>query len=199
MEPVTTRPDPTPRPASARAHAAIRAAALEIFRQEGLSRMTVESIAARAGASKATVYRRWPGKSAVLMEALLHELEGELAFPDTGSLHDDLVGQLSALARLLEGSEMGQLLVSLLGEAQHDDELAAAFRSGWLEPRRRAGREVLQRAVVRGELSAELDPELVLDLVYGPLYLRLLFGHAPLDARGVSAIVSLALQGISVE
>lgn len=163
----------------------------------GFSRMTVESIATRAGASKATVYRRWPGKAAVLMEALLHEVEGELAFPDSGSLREDLIGQVSALARLLGGSETGQLLVSLLGEAQHDDELAEAFRTGWMEPRRQAGREVLARAVARGELDADLDRELVLDLVYGPVYLRLLFGHAPLDGSAVSAIVTQALQGIA--
>lgn len=172
-------------------------AAIELFEKSGYSRMTIDAIADRAGASKATIYRWWPGKGAILLEAFLSEVEADLAFPDTGSLREDLVAQVSALAHVLGQTSLGQMAVALLGEAQHDTQLAAAFRSGWLEPRRTVGREVLIRAIKRAELRADLDLEVVLDGLYGPVYLRLLFGHGPLDRPTVEALVDQVLQGIA--
>lgn len=159
--------------------------------------MTIDAIADRAGASKATIYRWWPGKGAILLEAFLSEVEADLAFPDSGILREDLATQVSALAHVLGQTSLGQMAVALLGEAQHDTQLATAFRSGWLEPRRTLGREVLIRAIERGELRANLDLEVVLDGLYGPVYLRLLFGHGPLDRSAVEALVDQVLQGIS--
>lgn len=172
-------------------------AAIGLFEQSGYSRMTIDAIADRAGASKATIYRWWPGKGAILLEAFLSAVETDLAFPDTGSLREDLVTQVSALAHVLGQTSLGQMAIALLGEAQHDAQLAAAFRSGWLEPRRTVGREVLIRAVERGELRADLDLEVVLDGLYGPVYLRLLFGHGPLDRSTVEALVDQVLRGIA--
>lgn len=192
------REEPTlPSRRSPRAHEAVLKAAIELFEQSGYSRMTIDAIADRAGASKATIYRWWPGKGAILLEAFLSEVEADLAFPDSGTLRDDLVAQVSALAHVLGQTSLGQMAVSLLGEAQHDLQLAAAFRSGWLEPRRIVGRDVLIRAIERGELRADLDLEVALDGLYGPVYLRLLFGHGPLDRSTVAALVDQVLQGIA--
>ena len=131
------------------------------------------------------------------MEAFLTTVEPEITFPDTGSVREDLIKQVSALVHILGGTQLGKLVVSLLGEAQHDDSLAEALRDGWLEPRRIFGREVLQRAIARGELQKELDLDLALDSLYGPVYLRLLFGHAPLDVCSLEALVERALHGIA--
>lgn len=191
----STSPQSTRR--SLRAHEAVLKAAIGLFEESGYSRMTIDAIAGRAGASKATIYRWWPGKAALLLEAFLSEVEADLAFPDSGSLRKDLVVQVSALSRVLGQTRLGQMAIALLGEAQHDAELATAFRSGWLEPRRMAGREVLLRAVGRGELRAGLDPEAVLDALYGPVYLRLLFGHGSLDRSTVETLVDQLLQGIA--
>ena len=159
--------------------------------------MTIDAIADRAGASKATIYRWWPGKGAVLLEAFLSVVEADLAFPDSGTLREDLVTQVTTLAHVLGQTSLGQMAVALLGEAQHDTQLAAAFRSGWLEPRRAVGREVLIRAVERGELRVDLDLEVALDGLYGPVYLRLLFGHGPLDRPAIETLVDQVLQGIA--
>ena len=191
---------PTPRSSarrSSRAHQAVLDAALELFGETGYQRMTVDAIASRAGVSKATIYRWWPGRAAVLLEAFLTEVEDDLGFPDSGSVRQDLVEQLHALAHVLGGTRLGRMAISLLGEAQHDAELAVAFRAGWLTPRRAVGRAVLTRAVERGALRPDLDLELALDGLYGPIYLRLLFGHGTLERPVLEALVDQVLQGLA--
>lgn len=182
---------------SARAHQAVLGAALALLRETGYRQMTVDAIAVRSGVSKATIYRWWPHKAAILMEAFLTSVETDIAFPDSGSLREDLVTQMSALIRVLRDPYLGALIVALLGEAQHDTQLAAAFRDGWQLPRRSAGRGALARARERGEISSDTDLELVLDGVYGPLYLRLLFGHAPLDDASLNQLVDQVLDGLT--
>lgn len=182
---------------SARAHHAVLDAALALVREGGYARLTVDALAVSSGVSKATIYRWWPHKAAILMEAFLTAVEADIAFPDSGSLREDLVTQTVALARVLRDPHLGALVVALLGEAQHDDDLATAFRNGWQSPRRAAGRDIVNRARTRGEIRSDADPDLVLDGVYGPVYLRLLFGHAPLDEQALRQIVDQVLQGIA--
>lgn len=182
---------------SRRAHDAILKSAVALFEELGYERMTVDRIALRAGASKATIYRWWPSKGAILTEAFLTAVEPDVGFPDSGSLREDLVGQLALLVRVLGETPLGRMMISLLGEAQHDAALAAALRDGWLEPRRVAGRAVLERAVSRGELRSDLDLDLALDGLYGPIYLRLLFAHSPLDTPALEALVAQQLRGIA--
>lgn len=171
-------------------------AALELFRERGYTALTVDSVAAQAGVSKATIYRWWSNKAAILIEAFLASVEPDVGFSDSGSLREDLVAQTSSLARVLGDPDLGSLVVALLGEAQHDVDLAAAFRDHWQSPRRAAGLVVVNRAKERGEIRADVDSELVLDGVYGPLYLRLLFGHAPLDERSLRELIEQVLNGL---
>lgn len=173
------------------------AAAIELFEAVGYSRLTIDAIATRARVSKATIYRWWPNKAAVVMEAFLTTVEPDIAFADSGSVRDDLVEQAAALARLLTERRLGQMVLALLGEAQADVELATALRQGWQQPRRDAGRDVLRRAVDRGQLRTDCDIDLVLDGIYGPIYLRLLFGHAPLDRPDIDQLVDQALAGVT--
>ncbi len=194
---VAARAEPAQARRSGRAHRAVLAAAIELFEAVGYPRLTIDAIAARAGVSKATIYRWWPNKAAVVMEAFLATVEPDIAFPDSGSTRDDLVEQAAALARLLTERHLGQLVLALLGEAQTDADLATALREGWQRPRRDAGREVLQRAVDRGELRPDCDSDLVLDGIYGPIYLRLLFGHAPLDRSEIRKVVDQALHRVT--
>lgn len=188
---------PSPARRSRRAHEAVLDAAIELFEELGYQRMTVDAIASRAAVSKATIYRWWPSRAAILLEAFLTKVESGIAFPDTGSLREDLVEQIAALAHVLAKTRLGEMAISLLGEAQHDAELAKAFREGWLEPRRAVGRDVLQRAVKRGELRPDLDLEVALDGLYGPIYLRLLFGHGSLELPALEALVDQVLRGIA--
>lgn len=181
---------------SERAHRAVLTAAAELFEDVGYNRLTIDAIASQAGVSKATVYRWWPNKAAVVMEAFLTAVELDIAFPNTGSVRLDLVEQVAALAQVLGQRRLGSMIVALLGEAQHDPELARAFREGWQEPRRVRGRDVLRRAIERGELRADLDPELVLDGIYGVLYLRLLYRHLPPTRPEIEKLVDQILVGI---
>lgn len=172
-------------------------AALRLLRENGYARLTVDALAVSSGVSKATIYRWWPHKAAILMEAFLTSVEADIAFPDSGSLREDLVAQTGALTRVLRDPHLGALVVALLGEAQHDDDLATAFADGWQSPRRAAGRDVVNRARTRGEIRDDADPDLVLDGVYGPVYLRLLFGHAPLDEQALRQIIDQVLDGLA--
>lgn len=181
---------------STRAHKAVLNTALELFRERGYGALTVDAIAAGAGVSKATIYRWWSNKAAILVEAFLESVEPHIGFPDSGSLHEDLVHQAASLARVLGDPHMGSLMVALLGEARNDADLAAAFRDDWQSPRRAAGLVVVNRAKERGQIRADADPELVLDGVYGPLYLRLLFGHAPLDESSLRQLIDQVLNGL---
>ena len=191
-------PEQLPGRRSARSHRAVLESALALVREQGYAAVTIDGIAARAGVSKATIYRWWNHKSAILVEAFLTSVHPQIAFPDSGSAREDLVAQATSLARVLSDPVLGSLFVSLLGEARHDPDLATALRDGWQTPRRVAGGEVIERAMARNELPADTDPELVLDGVYGPLYLRLLFGHAPLDESSLRQIVAQVFDGTGV-
>lgn len=188
-------PDELPSRRSTRSHEAVVESALSLVREHGYAAVTIDAIAARAGVSKATIYRWWNHKSAILVEAFLASVHPRITFPDSGSARDDLVAQATALAHVLGDPVLGSLFVSLLGEARYDPDLATALRDGWQTPRRVAGAEVIERAIAQKELPADTDPQLVLDGVYGPLYLRLLFGHAPLDESSLRRIVSQVFDG----
>src|SRR5579875_539326 len=164
------------RPRDAAARKRILQAALELLESHAFSEITTEAIAERAGASKATIYRWWPNKAAVLIEALREAVAQELPFPDTGDVRQDIRVQLENFVKLLTGRR-GRIFKAFIAAAQSDPEVAIAFRSVWMQPRRAATKAVLQRHQESGRLPADLDLDLVLDLLYGPLYFRLLVGH----------------------
>lgn len=182
---------------SSRAHAAVLDATAQLLVQRGYHRLTVDAISARAGVSKATVYRWWPHKAAVAVEAVLQNLQPEIAYPDTGSLQEDLTQQAAGLASVLRRPGLGATLISLLALAAEDADLAAALRSGWQEPRRQAGREVVLRGAQRGEVPTSVDVEVLLDAVYGSVYLRALFGHAAVERAALAKVVTQAIAGAS--
>jgi len=186
------------RPRSERIHQAILQAALAIVQEVGFSELTIEGIAARAGTSKLAIYRRWPTKAAVVMEAFLDQATSKLPlpFPDTGSVVDDFRRQMRSVVKLLTGP-YGKLLSTLLGGIQIDGQLAEAFRSRWLEPRRMETKRALQRGIDRGELPPEFDLDALVDALYGPLYFRLLFGHQRLTTKLLDCVVEMVFDGLT--
>jgi AcrR family transcriptional regulator len=170
-------------------------AALESLDEAGFANTTTDLIAERAGASKATIYRWWPTKAALLLEALRDVVAQELPFPDTGDLKEDVRQQLHNFVTLLTG-QRGGVLKSFVVAAQSDPEVAAAFRNVWVIPRRDAAKAVLEKHQQEGRLSADVDLELLMDLLYGPLYYRLLAGHDRLSAAYADHITELALTGL---
>lgn len=184
------------RPRDEVARTRILEAALELLEQLGFASATTDAIAERAGASKATIYRWWPNKAAVLMEALREAVAQENPFPDTGDLHEDIRLQLENFVSLLTG-QRGRIFKAFIAAAQSDPEVAAAFRSVWMKPRREMTKALLLRHQETGRLNTKLDLDLVLDLLYGPLYFRLLAGHGPLTPAFADAIAELALHGVA--
>ena len=173
-------------------------AALELLEECGFAQTTTGAIADRAGASKATIYRWWKTKPELLMESLREAVSEEVPFPDTGDLKQDITLQLRNFIQVLTGRR-GRAFKALVGAAQSEPEAAEAFLSIWVQPRRREAKAVLQRHQEHGRLDASLDLDLMLDLLYGPLYFRLLSGYGKLDARYADEIAELALQGLLSE
>jgi AcrR family transcriptional regulator len=177
------------RPRSTTAKAAILQAARELLDERGLKALTVEAIASRAGASKATIYRWWPNKSAVVMDAFLAGTSPRMPFPDTGSVREDLRRQLRSVIRLFNEPGTRGPFVALIAESQHDQEVARALRERFIAARRAAAREVFERGQARGELRADLDIDIANDALYGALYYRLLVSGAPLRPRYADALL----------
>jgi AcrR family transcriptional regulator len=189
---------PRGRPRSEAARRATLDAAAELLLAHGLSAVSMDTVADRAGVSKATIYRWWPTKEALALDALYTEWAAAQPHPrDTGTLRGDLLALMRPWARLSRRRPYGRVVAALLAEVQTDPAFAVEYRRRVLEPRRAQARDVFQRAVQRGEIPADTNLEVALDLLYGPLYHRLLHGHAPLNDRFVTDVVDLALRGIS--
>jgi AcrR family transcriptional regulator len=183
------------RPRSERAHRAILRAANELLESDGFAAVTVEAIAERAGVSKATIYRWWPNKAAVVMDSFLSMVSSEVPFPHTGHAGEDLRLHMRMLAEAF-GGKMGRTVVALIAEGQADPELAEALRSRWLSVRRTEAKEILELGIERGELREDLDPEVAVDVLYGPIYYRMLVGHAPLDNDFTDALSDHIFAGL---
>jgi AcrR family transcriptional regulator len=181
------------RPRSEEAHQAILDATLELLGEVGYSALTVEGVASRAGVGKATIYRRWPSKLPLVVEAFggLPALEDV----DTGSLETDLKTMLRGYLDLFHRTPLGAVLPSLAGERRHNEELSTLF-DPVMKGRRQPLVRVLQRAVARGELPRDLDLDLAADLVVGPIAVRLFFTGRPLQPGLVDPMVDLALTGL---
>ncbi len=172
------------------------AAAAQILAERGLSGMSIEEVAARAGVGKTTIYRRWTSRGTLALDAFLAEFQGQQPLPDTGTLRGDLLAALRAWIRAVTRTSAGPILAGLIAEAQRDPELAVAWRERVVERLRSQHKIMLDRAVERGEISAGTDYEVVLDLLFGAAYHRLLHGHQPLTDRFARQVVDLVVAGI---
>jgi AcrR family transcriptional regulator len=184
------------RPRSQQSRAAVLRATSELMREVGLRAMTTDDIAARSGASKATIYKWWPNKYAVAVEAFLSEMAVESPDPDTGSAREDFRLALRGLIHFYTG-EYGAAYAQLVGEAQFDPKIGAELRDHLVGSRRELVRAIWDRGVARGELRADVDPEVAIDLIFGPAMYRLVAGHAPLDDTAAEAVVDAAIRGLA--
>jgi AcrR family transcriptional regulator len=188
-------PRPPGRPRSERARRAILQAANELLEGEGFAAVTVEAIAERAGVSKATVYRWWPNKAAVVMDGFLSTVSSEVPFPHTGRAREDIRLHMQRLTEAF-GGKIGRTVAALIAEGQTDPELAEALRSRWLSVRRAEAREILELGIERGELREDLDLEVAVDVLYGPIYYRMLVGCGPLDEDFADALADHIFPGL---
>lgn len=177
------------------AEAAILKATLYLLGRQPLRRITTDAIAQRAGVSKATIYKWWPNKSMVALDAYLADMTEQVATPDTGSAEMDFTLQLKSVTAFYTSS-LGRLFGQFLAEGQSDPEFLALFRERFLQARRDAARVMWQRGVERGEIRDDIDSDTVLDLIYGPLVFRLLAGHGPMNELEAEKVVVAVFGGI---
>ncbi|HEX2283647.1 MAG TPA: TetR/AcrR family transcriptional regulator [Mycobacterium sp.] len=185
------------RPRSEQSRLAVLRATSELLHEVGLRAMTTEEISSRSGASKATIYKWWPNKYAVAVEAFLTEMMAESPDPDTGSAHQDFRRVIRGLTHFYTGAS-GRVFAQLVGEGQSDPLLQEELRAHLVTPRRELMRTVWDRGVARGELRPDLDPEAAVDLLIGPVLYRLLLAHAPLNDAAADALVDAAMRGLAV-
>lgn len=189
---------PNPDRRSERSRTAILEAALELCRERGFPKTTMEGIAARAGVGKQTIYRWWPSKAAVILEALNEQVGDVTDFPSSGDIVADLTKQMVGVAKLLPSAEFAPYTQGLIPAAQTDPELAEALLKIMVEPRVQACRERLALAQEQGQLRSDVDLDDVVEMIYAPLYYRLLLHTRPLLPKHVPGMLALAFEGIGV-
>jgi AcrR family transcriptional regulator len=185
------------RPRDARADRAILQTTLELIAERGVHAFRTEDVASRAGVGKGAIYRRYRSKDALVTAAVAELVREEIAVPDTGSTRGDLLVLMREAVGLYSGSLPARLMPNLIGAMAEQPELARAIRDGFLAARRSALSEVLRRGVERGDLRPNLDLELALDVLGGPLFYRLLVTGGPLDEQLAEGVAELILRGFA--
>ncbi|GHE68626.1 TetR family transcriptional regulator [Streptomyces spiralis] len=188
--------EPRPHTGRRRNEAARRAildAALDLLADADGAPVSVETIARAAGVGKQTLYRWWPSKGAVLLEALTDRAAQDVPAPDTGSLRGDLRALATATFDAAQRPPSAPALRTLVREAARDPHLADLMRT-FTESRRAAVRQILARGRDRRELPADRDIDLLVDQFYGFFWYRFLLGHAPLDATTAEKITDSLLR-----
>jgi len=185
---------PPGRPRSEQARVAILRSTLKLLADKGFSDLTIESVAERAGVGKATVYRWWPDKATLIADAFACSTKRNLHFPDTGSVRTDMSQQMRQLIKIFR-SRRGRIVSAILAAGQTDRNVIAAFRDRFMMPRRREAYATLRRGIQRGQLRKNIDMDLLLDSLYGPIYMRFLIRHDSLTAEFVEGLCELTLGG----
>lgn len=172
-------------------------AARDLVCELGPRTVSVDQIAAGAGVGKQTIYRWWPTKSAVIMDALIELTDTDPAdLPE--STYEAIRLQMRRVARMF-ASRNGELIRELVADAQGDPDLARDFRDRFFAHRRTRGAATLAKGITTGELRPDLDVDDALDVLYGPLWLRLLIGHRPMTPAAVDKLLALAWPALRIE
>jgi AcrR family transcriptional regulator len=181
---------------SERSRRATLDAALELCTEKGYGRVTVEAIAARAGVSKKTIYRWWPSKGAVLLEAFTEALVGATPFGDTGDIAADLRTHINGAVRLMSTAPYGPAYAGILSEMHHDDDLATAVRDQLVGPRVERAVARLRAAQEQGQIPAAADLPLAVEMLYGPVYYRHVLRKPAQDEETVASLVDHVLRSL---
>lgn len=183
------------RPRSEASKTAILNATIDLLEESGYSNLTIEAIAARAGVGKATIYRWWPNKSILVLDAFLMSTESRLNFQENTSIRENFRQQLHTLANVFNGI-LGRTVVALVAETGTDSEIAKAFYTYYLKPRREDAILILERAIAQGEIQAGINLDVVSDMLYGPVYFRILIYKKKVDSKFIDTLVGQVMKGI---
>lgn len=179
------------RPRDARADETIMQASVEVLADKGPSGFTVDEVAARAGCGKATIYRRWPSRANLLLDTA-HRMGLEPDLVDTGSVRDDLVVLMSQLGTKLRETPAGRIMPAVIAEASVNPEMRAVL-GAFVRDRRQRPRDVVVRGIERGQLRADTDVDLLLDVLGGTVFYRELVSGEPADEEFVGRLLDVVL------
>lgn len=188
-------PRPRGRPRDEGARAAVLKAAQSLLEEGGLTAVTMDRLAARTGVGKPTIYRSWPNAHAVALDALMQSAALQPAVRESAAPLKDLRRQLRKIAALF-ATPAGRSVALMIAASQNETELAKVFRHRFILASREEGRRLLARAVEAGEVRPGIEIDAALDIIYAPLFFRLLMGHGPLDRKFVDAVLDHALEGL---
>lgn len=180
---------------SVRAHDAVLDATREILNESGLQSATIDAIAERSGVSKATIYKHWPSRIAVAAEAFSLALADAIPTADTGNIVDDLTQQVRNVSGFYT-SPSGRVFVELIAASVNDAAGSEYLHRYFLDGRKKKVADIWQRAVDRGEVDPAADVEMVTDVLFGPMVLRLVTGNAEFDAEQAEKFAKLVLYGL---
>jgi AcrR family transcriptional regulator len=182
------------RPRNDHIHKLILNTALDLAFELGFRPLSVEAIAAKAGVGKTTIYRRWPNKGAVVMDAFLSIVGPKTIFPSTDRAINSIQLQMRAQVKAFR-SKYGNMVRSLVGDGQFDSDVLEAFRQRWILPRRQLARNAIELAMKQGDLRSDLDVDTVIDTLYAPIYYRLMFETGPISDAYANVLYRSVIEG----
>lgn len=193
------RDEPPARRRAEQLHDAVLTAAGDLMLEGGLAAATMEAIAARAGVSKRTLYKYWPSRGAVALEGFMRNAASSWSVPENASATEALTVLVVSATRLFDETAAGPLMRSLIADAQSQQEIAGALREQWLRPRRAVAAELVRQGVADGEFRSDIDVDITLDMLFGPIYYRLLIGHGPMTDEFAAASVAHLVAGLRAD
>jgi AcrR family transcriptional regulator len=192
-----TKPDPTRR--NERSRRAILDAAIALISDLGYEQTSIEAIAKRAGVGKQTIYRWWPSKGAVALEALDESLGTVVDFADTGDMVEDLRTHMTGVTNLLNSTRLGPVVQGLIAAAQSDPAISRAHLDKVIEPANTFWLARIAQAQASGEMRADADPQTLIEMLFGAMYFRLLVNTRPSEPEQIDAALDIAFRGLRPE
>jgi len=186
------RPRGRPPGTAATAHDAILDAVYALLQEKSVRDLTIEEVAKRAGVGKPTIYRWWPSKAALVMDMFEERVAPQFRVSDAVTAEATIRRHVTLLIRLLNGF-FGKVSAEIIAEGQSEPDVLREYRERYVLKRRALSHEVIQRAKASGEFREDMDPQLLIDMVYAPIYYRLLVGHEKLDRRFGDALVDCVM------
>lgn len=183
------------RPPSEHARKQVLDTAYRILMSEGLGRLSIDRVAAESGVSKPTIYRSWTNAHELAMAAFMAQPQAETPARDSSSVRNTLAAHLRSVIEAF-ATQRGRQITLTMASADPDSELAKAFRNQVILKSREAGRRLIEHAAATRQLRPDIDVETVLDMLFGPLFFRLLVGHLPLSPQLADQLVDTLFDGI---
>ncbi len=183
------------RPRCEVAKQAILDAVWRLLGQMPLKSLSIEAIAREAGVGKATIYRWWPSKAAVAMDAFLHNYIPSISISTRGGALQCLERQMTAVAKAYTG-DVARVAADLIAEGQSDPAVLKIFNEQFVQPRRALAKLVIESGIAAGEIEPTINPDVALDIVFGPIYFRLLVRHAPIDEAFIKELPRTVLRAL---